>query len=157
MDENQRWARRTWMLLVGVFAVIVAVNMGMAFLAVRSSTGLVSPTAYEGGLAYNATLATKASEQALGWRVVRVREGFPAVLTYTVAGQDGAPLTGVAAVADVVRPVGVGGVSGVVLTERDAGVYEAKVPWPAAGQWVIKLKVTKDGKGVDMVDRVIVP
>jgi len=51
----------------GALGVVVMVNGALAYLAVSSSTGLVTEHPFESGNGYNRVLAAAAAQDALGW------------------------------------------------------------------------------------------
>src|SRR4029450_1059651 len=57
-----------WLFVAG-FALVVAVNATMIWLAVRSSSGLHPAKPRDRGLNYNAVVEAQKSRDALGWRI----------------------------------------------------------------------------------------
>ena len=55
----------------GGLAVVIAVNIGLAYFALRSAPGTVSDQPYEEGLAYDCILARAAATSL--WRMIRKR------------------------------------------------------------------------------------
>jgi nitrogen fixation protein FixH len=53
--------------VVGFFAVIIALNIWFLTLAYRTFPGQVSDTPYEDGLAFNQRLAAQAAQARRGW------------------------------------------------------------------------------------------
>ncbi|MFZ2620826.1 MAG: FixH family protein, partial [Alphaproteobacteria bacterium] len=153
---NRRWARIVLTFLLSAFAVVVVVNGIFITLAVRSSHGVTSPTAYEEGLAHNQTLHQKAQQAALGWQVVRQVSTFPANLTYTIANAQGHPLTGATVIAQILRPLSANVPVSLPLPETAAGTYTAPTTWPAAGQWQVNLTITHHGHTLHTEERMII-
>ncbi|MFZ2587207.1 MAG: FixH family protein [Alphaproteobacteria bacterium] len=156
-DTNRLWARKTLFLLLAVFAVVLGVNIFMAYLAVTSSRGVVSPTAYEDGLAYNTQLAAQATQQHLGWALVRATHTFPASLTYTLADAQTNPLSGATVTATVQRPLNDAPAQTFTLTEATAGTYTVATPWPRSGPWDVTLTVQHGPNTFHATERVMVP
>ena len=62
--------RSRWIpgVFIGLMLLVVVVNGSMAWLALRSFTGVTTPRAYDRGRTYNDVLAEAARQDALGWR-----------------------------------------------------------------------------------------
>lgn len=62
--------RSRWIpgVFIGLMLLVVVVNGCMAWLALRSFTGVTTPRAYDRGRTYNDVLAEAARQDALGWR-----------------------------------------------------------------------------------------
>lgn len=156
-DTNRLWARKTLFLLLAVFAVVLGVNIFMAYLAVTSSRGVVSPTAYDDGLAYNTHLATQAAQQQLGWKVIRNTQTFPAALSYTLTDAHNTPLEGALVTATVQRPLNDAPAQTFTLAEAKAGTYTVTTPWPRHGGWDVALTVRHGPNTFHATERVMVP
>lgn len=147
----------------GVFLVVVAVNLGFAFVAVRSFTG-VEANAYEKGLAYNQTLTEARAQERLGWAVeARLAPADTAgaharALTVAVRGADGRPLTGLAVEAQFRRPTAAGHDLSLPLAETmEGGVYGGVAPLALPGQWELSVIASKGEDRYRIVRRVVVP
>lgn len=154
---NRMWARRLLVILLSVFALVLAVNLVMVWFAVKSQTGIVSENAYEEGLAYNKTLAEQAREAGLGWSVVRNVADFPVRLVYALSDAKGAPLGGAWVTVKAVRPVGEGEGSefSLNLHEFTDGTYAVEnITWPHKGQWHLETTFVYDGKSLTARERV---
>ncbi len=129
---------------VGVFGVVLAVNLVFMYSAVHSFTGLETEHAYEQGLAYNHALAMAKAQEKLGWSVeaeVDSRGGHvegldpEADVTVSFHDKDGKPITGLSVKADFVRPTSAGHDKSMELAERGDGRYTALASLPLPGQW----------------------
>ena len=153
IGEDRRWGWRLLGILVGVFAVVIGVNVYLAVLAGKTNSGIVDEKAYEDGLAYNKTLAVREKERALGWRIVLA--GDAEKLGFEMKNADGAPLEGAKVTMDAVHTVAnVAGVSG-TLVEAPAGHYALAVAWPMKGPWNVTLAVTKGADTLTAVQTVV--
>ena len=63
--RRSRWIPAVF---IGLMLLVVVVNGSMAWLALRSFTGVTTPRAYDRGRTYNDVLAEAARQDALGWR-----------------------------------------------------------------------------------------
>ncbi len=154
---NRKWSRKLLVILLTVFAVVMAVNVVMVWFAVESNTGIVSENAYEEGLAYNKTLAEQAREAGLGWSVVRNVADFPVRLVYALSDDRGAPLGGAWVRVKATRPVGEddGSDFELELKEFTDGTYAAEnIAWPQKGQWELQTTFVYEGKSLTAHERV---
>jgi nitrogen fixation protein FixH len=120
--------------IVGFFAVVVSVNLLMAWLAVRNFPGVVVDSSYIASQHFNADHARGAAQAARGWVVeVREQDGRP---TLALTGPDGAPLSGLSVVAKAVRPLDAHGDAALTLVEASPGVWRAEERL-APGRWRI--------------------
>lgn len=157
MKGNRAWSRRLLVILLAVFALVLAVNIVMVWFAVTSNTGVVTENAYEEGLAYNKTLAEQAREAGLGWSVVRNVADFPVRLVYALSDEKGAPLGGAWVSVKATRPVGQDDASAfeLELKEFTDGTYAAEnIVWPHKGQWELETTFVYDGKSLTAHERV---
>lgn len=122
---------------LGVFLVVLAVNLVFMFSAIRTFSGL-EDQAYEKGLAYNKTLATAAAQKKLGWTTaaeVLSRGSHTADVVVSFHDKDGHALKGLDVKAEFVRPTVAGHDSSVQLVEQGEGRYVAVASLPFEGQW----------------------
>ena len=72
MTRSDGFTLKGWHVLAGMiafFAIVLAMDAATIVFAYRSFPGESTRNPYEAGLAYNATLARRSREAALGWRV----------------------------------------------------------------------------------------
>jgi nitrogen fixation protein FixH len=139
-------------IVVGFFAVVMAVNAVMVWLALGSFPGLVSGDAYREGLAYNRTLEARDAQRALGWQVTvdAGEQGTPRRIEARFRDRDGAPLRGLDVTARMVRPVARGADRSIVLREVAPGTYRAEDDVPSVGHWRIEIDARGDAQGWHM-------
>ena len=89
--------RKVLAIVVTGFGVVIAVNLLMAFMAIRSFPGLETPNSYVASQQFD---ADRAAQQALGWTVTPDYDGE--TLTLALRDKDGNP----ARVADMTATVG---------------------------------------------------
>jgi nitrogen fixation protein FixH len=142
--ERPLTGRKFLAILVGCFAVVVAVNALMVWYALTSWTGLVSDSAYEDGLAYDQMLAEGKAEAALGWKAAIAYDNSGR-LTVQLTDRQGRPLGGFRLVAQFLRPTSEGHDRSLRLTEVSPGSYAGELALPLPGQWDVRVTVS-DGQ-----------
>lgn len=132
-----------WLFVAG-FALVVAVNATMIWLAVGSFSGLYTAKPRERGLRYNAIVDAQKSRDALGWHVDA--EWQPAANRLAVAAFDaaGQPLAGARIAVELVRPVEKQQPLAVTMIAVDVGRFTGEVDLPARGNWDVDIVVERD-------------
>ncbi|MBK5932624.1 nitrogen fixation protein FixH [Rhodovulum imhoffii] len=89
--SNELTGRKVLIITVSAFAVVIAVNLTLAFQAVSTFPGLEVKNSYVASQEFD---ANRAAQQALGWQVEAVYDG--GVLALRISEPDGtaAPVTG---------------------------------------------------------------
>ncbi len=129
--------------MLGFFGVVVAVNLGLAFFATHSWTGLVVENAYVASQHFNKDLEKAREQQALGWRSAMTYRG--GVLHVDVRTRSGAALAGLDVSAALQRPTHEGEDRSVDLRPVPEGGYAARLAVPA-GTWNATVEAT-DAQG----------
>ena len=134
-------------IVVGFFAAVIAVDVGMAIQAYATFPGEVSATPYEDGLRFNSTLAERSAERSLGWRasiratVMGAGESINSgrtQLLVTLADRNGRPVRGLDLLGRLERPATETGRRSLRFVEIRAGVYQAFAP-DSPGAWDLAL------------------
>lgn len=123
-----------WHVLVGFilfFGIIIGTDAWFMVLAYRTFSGQVAANPYEAGLAYNATLAQRARQDALGWRATITDAGDE--LQVAVVDRAGAPVESLKVVATLERPATEKGSRSLSLKPAAPGLYAA--PLALSGAW----------------------
>jgi nitrogen fixation protein FixH len=152
-------------IFVGVFAVVLAVNLVFMFSAVHTFSGLSTEQAYDKGLKYNQEIAHAKQQQMLGWTVsTEVRANEPngtalhnADIVVTFLDKDGHPVTGLAAKADFIRPTSEGHDSSAALAEQGQGRYMVAVALPFGGQWDLTVTAGRGDLSYQFAQRIYLP
>jgi len=143
--EGDRWIPG---LIVLGFAVMLAANGTMAWVAVGSFGGLATADYYDRGRTYNQTLAMARDMAETGWSAelatTPAREGRYLV-EVRLSGADGQPLSGAQVTARFVRPSDAADDFDVVLEPAGNGLWQAEVAPPVPGLWQIRLLASRDG------------
>ena len=130
-------------LLCGFFGVVVAVNLLMATLAVRTFGGVVVENSYVASQKYNGWLAEARRQERLSWKV---KPGVAADRRVVLAG----PLAGASASGVASHPLG--RQPDVALRfHAEGGMLVSDRPLPS-GRWIVRLTVGKGAERVQLVE-----
>lgn len=134
-----------WLFVAG-FALIVAVNATMIWLAVGSFSGLYTAKPRDRGLRYNAVVEAQKSRDALGWHVDTA--WHPATNRLEVSAFDaaGRPLADARISVELVRPVAKQLPVAVAMDAFDGGRFTGRVELPARGNWDVDIVIEHDGE-----------
>ncbi len=147
ITERQLTGRHVLAIVVGAFAVIIAVNLTMAYKAVSTFAGLEVQNSYVASQSFD---ADRAAQEALGWTVThKVLNG---TLTVDVTGPDGRPADVAGVQALLGRTTSRADDQELAFTRTDRATFQAPVD-VARGQWMIRLSATA-GDGTAFRQRV---
>jgi len=155
-------AQRGWWypyIFVAFFLVVVGVNLGMAYFATSTFTGLSTDNAYEKGIAYNRNLAMAKAQAELGWTVDAKIAGDArnADVTVTYRDRDGRPVDGLDVQALLTRPTVTGLDQRVALAKRGDGTYGTVLAVPESGEWDFDIIAVGRDSAYQMQRRFILP
>jgi nitrogen fixation protein FixH len=139
--------------LIAGLGLVVLVNVGMVWWALSTFPGVAALDVFDHSNAYDEVLAQAAQEAALGWQIAPFGE-VPAPML-TLAEQDGRPLVGAVVMAEARRPLGPDMSTRLAFAETAPGRYMAQAPLPAAGQWELRLVVTRDANTLHATRRIV--
>ena len=130
-------------IMVSFFAVVFAVNFGMAHLASSTFSGVVVQNSYDASQSFNRWLDEAAREKALGWdaRVARLADGR-VVVTIARDGATAVPETAQLA-AEAKRPLGLPDDRNLQFDRQPDGRFVSTASLPA-GRWKLRLRL--DGR-----------
>jgi nitrogen fixation protein FixH len=137
------------MAMLGMFGIVIAVNLVFVYVAVGTFTGVTTANPYQEGLAYNEVLAARDAQRALGWQgEVSYSQAVAGTETITVILTDraGAPLTGLSLDGNLRRPTHAGLDQPLAWLEAAPGSYTAEVSLPERGNWDLVVNAA-DGDG----------
>lgn len=146
-------------LFVGFFALVVAVNGTMIWIALASWTGLAANRAYDRGLTYNRNLDAAARQAELGWRpTLTVRMGVAGGEVELVLADAGdRPIAEAVVVVSFERPTSEGLDFVVPLEQATSGVYRGSFAPTASGAWNLHATIRR-GEDLFVHDqRVVLP
>ena len=133
--------RKLAAIIVGFFAVVIAVNVTMATLASRTFSGAIVKNGYVASQDFNDWLKAGRRQAALGWTVGVHTEGD--LIVVSALGRDGKPLSGLSVTATLARPLAAKEEAVLRLHRRASGDY-AVTHALAPGQWEALIQL-KDG------------
>jgi len=133
--------RTVLFILMGFFGVMFAVNGVFTYFAVSTFNGLVTEGSYRKGLEYDKQLAAEAAQERLGWSADLALAERGEQLRFTLAGENGRPISGRQVRVRVGRPATDKFDRTVTLSETDPGVYTHDITLPGAGNWLASLEV----------------
>ena len=147
-------------MIIAFFGVLIAVNAIFVSAALKTYPGVSEKKSYFQGLKYNDTLAERAAQAELGWRVsVTTVDRTGAQGRVVIAFSDAEkPISRLAVTGFVKRPVHDGDDQALVFEESAAGVYEAQIAAFAPGLWDLTVRAENDkGDVFDADARIIAP
>lgn len=129
------------LIVIGFFAVVIAVNMTMATLASRTFSGVIVKNGYVASQDFDRWLAAGRAQAALGWSVGARIDGDRLVVD--ARDRSGAPLVATA-VATLSHPVDARRAHRLTLLPAGAGAYSIRHGL-AAGQWEAVIRLDAQG------------
>jgi nitrogen fixation protein FixH len=135
--------------IVTFFAVIIGVNVVMAFFAVRTFGGVETASSYQAGLTFRAEEETAQRQDSRGW-TVDARLGSLAgdglrTLDVDLVDAEKAPVAGLAADVRLLHPTDSRLDRTVTISETAPGRFSGIVDAPR-GQWNLRLDFSRDGE-----------
>lgn len=127
-------------ILLGFFGTVIAVNVTMATLAIRTFSGLDGNDSYQRGLDYNKTIAEQAEQQRLGWSNAMTFTADGNAVRLTLTDRQAHPVEGLAVAGTIGRGATDRFDRGLVFHEAAAGIYEAPLNALAPGTWQVSLE-----------------
>lgn len=124
--------RHMWMLAIGFFGIIIAVNVGMAVIASTSWTGLVVDNSYIASQQFDARREAQKHQQELGWEASF--SYLPGLARLVINDGAGNPVDLGKVMLQVNRPVGGHDDLHLVLTPSAEGGYAVALTIPG-GVW----------------------
>lgn len=135
--------------IVGVLAVTVAANFALLRWASGPEAAAIEPDYYGKAVRWDSTLAERAHDAALGWRIDATL-GAPAPggmpLTVRLAGAGGEPLAGATITVEAIHNAEPARRPRVAVRETRRGGYAATIPLARAGLWELRFDVRHGGE-----------
>jgi nitrogen fixation protein FixH len=143
-------AARLWpVAIVGVLAVTVGANVVLLYEAHGRDAAAIEPDYYRRALAWDSTLAQRARDLALGWRLeAHLGEPGPAgtPLTVRLIDADGAPLADATVSVEAIHNAeGARRVRATLRPDHD-GVHHALLPLAHRGLWELRFEAVRRGE-----------
>ena len=143
-DPHAFTGRHMWLLVIGFFGVIVAVNVGMAIVASTSWTGLVVTNSYVASQEFEEKRLAHQAQKAAGWQAAFTYS--PGLAELVVSDGAGNPIDLGSVTLKVNRPVGGHDDQAVVFERAPDGSYAASLRL-AAGVWDALVQADETAKG----------
>jgi nitrogen fixation protein FixH len=141
--------------VIGAMTVVVVVNVGMAWSALRTFPGIAVNDSFDHSNDYDKVLATAAHQAALGWSLhVALAGGVPVV---RLADRDGHGIEGARVVAIARRPLGTEDAAELAFQPDAPGRYAAAAALTLHGQWDLLFTVSVGERHLHATRRVVVP
>ena len=139
---------------IAAFAIVIAVNGVMMWLAVASFSGLYSDHARDIGVTYNRVIAEQKARDALGWKIATSWQPEAQRLEISLANADGRPLSGARVSLELVRPAEKFPPIDVHLTDLGDGRFGARIDLPLRGSWDLDIAVESNAQHFAVTKRV---
>lgn len=125
-------------ILIGFFAVVIAVNVTMARMATGTFGGVLAENGYVASQDYNKWIAESTAQDRLGWSIVtRVESGRLVLDTKGVQGAD------VEVIAE--HPLGRVDDQAIAMVADGESLHRSLKPMPV-GRWKLRVTLSKGGK-----------
>lgn len=144
-DLSNRSRHIPWLFVAG-FAIVVAVNGIMIWLAVGSFSGLYTPKPRDRGLHFNDVVAAQQARDTLGWRIDAAWRSESQRLELALSGRDGTPLDGTRVTVELVRPAEKRPPLAIAMATVGVGQHAGYIALPARGNWDVDIVVERDGQ-----------
>ena len=139
MMHSEFTGRKMAAVMVGGFALVIAVNLTMASFASRTFSGVVVENSYVASQKFNGWLEAAHEQEALGWQARVSRSGERLVLD-TLGVPQGAQVTAL-----LRRPLGQPDSRTLAFDGEGPGRLVSREPLPG-GRWIVRLTIEADGK-----------
>lgn len=141
--------RKVFAIFAGAFALIVGVNLFMAYSAIGTFPGLEVKNSYVASQSFD---ADRAAQQALNWDVTAALDGRDAVVL-TILSPDGQPARVDAIEGTIGRATQRTDDQVLTFVQNDLGVHIAEIAPLDAGKWELRFVATA-ANGVQFRQRV---
>ncbi len=141
-------ARHMWMVMIGFFGLVIAVNFTMAWFASSTFGGTVVNNSYVASQQYNGWLRAARAQQQLGWQTQLRLDGTRRVTLAVTGGSAGSAY---AATGTAQHPLGRAPDVPLVFSAGADGVLHSAAALPA-GRWQVRIMVSRDGRVLRLAD-----
>jgi nitrogen fixation protein FixH len=148
MKQRELTGRAVFICLVAFFGVVAAANALLIRVATSTFGGVEVDSSYKAGLQFQHELAAAREQDALHWRVTARldrRAAGDAELTLSVRDRDGAPLSGLQAVARLEHPADSRHDQVIAMRPSGPGSFTGATGAGSA-QWDLLIDLSRDGR-----------
>ena len=128
------------------FAVVIAVNGIMMWLAIASFSGLYSDHARDHGVTYNRVIAEQKARDSLGWKVETSWDAGSKSLLLELTEANGKPLSATRVAVELVRPAEKRPPIDLEMAGAGDGRFVATVNLPERGSWDLDILIEANGR-----------
>jgi len=160
-SAQKNWKYNPWVLAwLGLFLVVLIVNIGFIILSVHSNPGLVVQDYYEQGRDYERHVLEKiAARNTLHWEIQpnlpkELFSNLPFPYEIQVRDSSGKPLEHADVKVHVYRPSDAAADFTVFLPEVAAGQYRSEITLPRKGIWELLAKIEHGSNADERTHRV---
>jgi nitrogen fixation protein FixH len=155
---EQETAKSPWRFFpvatAGALLLVMVVNAGMVWSALRTFPGAAQNDGFDESNAYNQILDAVERQNALGWHVsAEILSNGRAVLH--LKDRHGQPLLGAKVEANAIRPLGPAYATRLQFLPSKDGSYLADAALPLRGQWDLMLYAVRAGQEYRVTRRVL--
>jgi nitrogen fixation protein FixH len=150
--RSPRFSLVPWLFVAG-FAIVIAVNGAMMWLAIGSFSGLYSGHARERGVHYNEVVAEQRSRDALGWTVRAGWQPSSDRLDLTLKDATGRPLEAAVISVELIRPAERRPPVEVTMSGLGGGRFSGSIVLPARGNWDADIVIEARGQRFALTKR----
>jgi nitrogen fixation protein FixH len=152
----------SWPLAVTVIlGLTVAANIWLIRIASNDPSFAIEENYYQRGVRWDEELAQRASNLALGWKLVatmsRVERGRGARLNIALTDSAVAPIAGASVVVTALHVARARDAMEITLSAHKPGEYEGFVPIERAGLWELRIDVHRGADRFTAIERLDVP
>lgn len=145
--DHKLSGRSVLLMLIAFFVVVFGVNIGMAYLAVETFSGVQTEKPYENGLAFNRDIAVARAQDAKNWSVedhiVRADNG-DSTIDVRISDAQTSAINGLTVMVTLKAPADSHRDRRVELTNMGDGHYRGSTS-SEAGQWDVETIAQQNG------------
>jgi nitrogen fixation protein FixH len=138
--------RHMWMVMVGFFGLVIAVNFTMAWVASRTFGGTIVDNSYVASQKFNGWLRAARAQDKLGWHSTLRLDGHRHVVLTVQGGRGGFTATGTAH-----HPLGMAPDVPLAFTMAADGTLHSAAVLPY-GRWLTRIVVSRDGQVMKLAE-----
>lgn len=139
--------RHMWMVMIGFFGLVIAVNIGMAWAASRTFGGTIVDNSYVASQQFNGWLRAARAQDKLGWHSALRLDGDRHVVLTVQGGGNGA----FAATGTAHHPLGMAPDVPLAFTAAADGTLHSAAALPY-GRWLTRIAVSRDGQVMKLAE-----
>jgi nitrogen fixation protein FixH len=140
--------RHMWLVMVGFFGLVIAVNFTMAWVASRTFGGTIVDNSYVASQKFNGWLRAARTQDQLGWHSALRLDGDRHVILKATDGKGGGGFT---ATGTAHHPLGMAPDVPLAFTVAADGTLHSAAVLPH-GRWLTRIAVSRDGQVMKLAE-----